>query len=33
VVKTIKANPGDIIRIIRDSRTAGKSVFYRVVVA
>jgi DNA-directed RNA polymerase subunit H len=33
VVKTIKANPGDVIRIIRDSRTAGKSVFYRVVVA
>ena len=33
VVKRIKANSGDVIRITRTSKTAGESVFYRVVVA
>lgn len=32
VVKILKAKPGDIIEIIRDSETAGKAVYYRVVV-
>ncbi len=31
VVKKINAKPGDIIRITRDSVTAGKSVYYRIV--
>ncbi len=33
VVKMIEANTGDVIQITRTSRTAGKSVFYRVVIA
>lgn len=33
VVKMIEANAGDVIQITRTSRTAGKSIFYRVVVA
>ena len=32
VVRTINAKPGDIIKIIRKSRTAKKAVSYRVVV-
>lgn len=32
VVKLIGAKPGDIIEIIRDSPTAGKSVYYRHVI-
>ena len=33
VVKMIKAESGDILRITRNSKTAGKSIFYRVVIA
>lgn len=29
---SVGAKVGDVIRIVRDSQTAGKSVFYRVVV-
>ncbi|ABN69902.1 DNA-directed RNA polymerase, subunit H [Staphylothermus marinus F1] len=32
VVKAIKAKPGDIIRIIRKSPTAGEAIAYRYVV-
>lgn len=32
VVKALGAKPGDIIEIIRESPTAGKAVYYRVVV-
>jgi len=32
VVKAIGAKRGDVIRIIRESPTAGKTVYYRVVV-
>ncbi len=32
IAKEIGAKPGDIIRIIRDSPTAGKSVVYRLVI-
>ncbi len=33
VAKMINAESGDIIKITRKSQTAGKSVFYRVVVS
>ena len=32
VVKAIGAKPGDVIRIIRNSHVAGRSVYYRIVV-
>ncbi len=32
IVKEIGAKPGDIIKITRESLTAGKSVFYRLVI-
>ena len=32
IVKEIGAKPGDIIKITRKSLTAGKSVFYRLVI-
>jgi DNA-directed RNA polymerase subunit H len=32
MAKKVKAKPGDVIRIKRESKTAGKSIFYRVVI-
>ena len=32
VVKALGAKPGDLIKIIRKSNTAGESIYYRVVV-
>ena len=32
VVRTIKAKPGDVIKIIRESPTAGEAVAYRYVI-
>ena len=32
VVKAIGAKPGDVIRIVRNSPVAGRSVYYRIVV-
>jgi DNA-directed RNA polymerase subunit H len=33
MVKKIKAKPGDVIKITRKSKTAGTSIYYRVVVS
>ena len=33
VAKKIEAKVGDVVKIARNSKTAGKSIFYRVVVA
>ncbi len=32
VVKALGAKPGDVIKIIRNSKISGKSIYYRVVV-
>jgi len=32
VVKTIKAKPGDILKITRKSPTLGESIYYRLVI-
>ena len=32
IVKEIGAKPGDIVKITRESLTAGKSIFYRLVI-
>ena len=32
VIEELKAKRGDIIRVVRKSRTAGQSVYYRIVV-
>ncbi|ADC64934.1 RNA polymerase Rpb5 [Ferroglobus placidus DSM 10642] len=32
IAKEIGAKPGDIVRIIRESKTAGKSIAYRLVI-
>ncbi len=32
IAKEIGAKPGDIVRIIRESKTAGRSVVYRLVI-
>ena len=32
VVRELGAKPGDIIEIVRESETAGKAIYYRVVV-
>lgn len=33
VVKMIKADPGDVLKITRNSRTAGTCILYRVVIS
>lgn len=32
VIKLLNGNPGDIVKIIRKSPTAGETVYYRVVI-
>ncbi len=32
IAKEIGAKPGDVVRIIRESKTAGKSIVYRLVI-
>lgn len=32
VIKLINGNPGDVVRIIRKSTTAGETVYYRVII-
>ena len=31
-IQVLNANPGDVVKIIRESLTAGESIYYRVVV-
>jgi DNA-directed RNA polymerase subunit H len=32
MVKILGAKPGDVVKIIRNSETAGESVYYRIVI-
>lgn len=32
VIKTLDGKPGDVVKIIRKSQTAGETVYYRVII-